>query len=101
MSSLLLTAPVVEPLSLDEAKAFLQVEHNDDDDVIAALAAGSRIHIETQTRRALITQSWRGVTAFNGAGGDGSSVIWPAIGWVTAYFGGRSLEKVAGILGRK
>ena len=57
MSSLLLTAPVVEPLSLDEAKAFLQVEHNDDDDVIAALAAGSRIHIETQTRRALITQS--------------------------------------------
>jgi uncharacterized phiE125 gp8 family phage protein len=59
MSSLLLTAPAVEPLSLDEAKAFLRVEHNDDDETIAALAAGSRIHVEAQTRCALITQSWR------------------------------------------
>jgi uncharacterized phiE125 gp8 family phage protein len=59
MSSLLLTAPAVEPLSLDEAKAFLRVEHNDDDEVIAGLAAASRIHVEVQTRRALITQSWR------------------------------------------
>src|SRR5471032_1179098 len=59
MSSLLLTAPAVEPLSLGEAKAFLRVEHNDDDDVIAALAAGSRIHVEAGTRRALVTQSWR------------------------------------------
>jgi uncharacterized phiE125 gp8 family phage protein len=59
MSSVLLTAPAVEPLSLDEAKAFLRVEHSDDDAVIAALIAGSRIHVESQTRRALITQSWR------------------------------------------
>ena len=35
MSSLLLTAPAVEPLSLAEAKAFLRVETSDDDDVIA------------------------------------------------------------------
>ena len=59
MSSVLLTVPAVEPLSLDQAKAFLRVEHGDDDDVIAALIAGSRIHVESQTRRALITQSWR------------------------------------------
>ncbi|MDO9414027.1 MAG: head-tail connector protein [Pseudolabrys sp.] len=59
MSSLLLTAPAVEPLSLAEAKAFLRVEHNDDDDVIGALIAASRIHVEAQTRRALITQTWR------------------------------------------
>ena len=49
----------VEPLSLAEAKAFLRVENSDDDDVISALIAGSRIHIEAQTRRALVTQSWR------------------------------------------
>ncbi len=42
MSSLLLTAPAVEPLSLAEAKAFLRVENTDDDDVISALIAGSR-----------------------------------------------------------
>src|SRR6185437_7391260 len=59
MSSILLTAPAIEPLTLAEAKAFLRVETNDDDDVIGALIAGSRIHVEAQTRRALITQSWR------------------------------------------
>jgi uncharacterized phiE125 gp8 family phage protein len=59
MSSILLTAPAVEPISLAEAKAFLRVEHDDDDDVIAALIAGARIYVEAQTRRALITQSWR------------------------------------------
>jgi len=59
MASILLTAPAVEPVALDEAKAFLRVEHSDDDAVIAALVAGSRIHVEAQTRRALITQNWR------------------------------------------
>ena len=59
MSSILLSGPAVEPLSLDDAKAFLKVETSDDDDVIAALIAGARIHVEAQTRRALVTQSWR------------------------------------------
>lgn len=59
MPSILLTAPTVEPLSLAEAKAFLRIEHNDDDDVIGALIASARIHVEAQTRRALITQHWR------------------------------------------
>lgn len=59
MSSILLTAPAAEPLTLAEARAFLRVETADDDDVIAALVAGARLHIEAQTRRALITQSWR------------------------------------------
>jgi uncharacterized phiE125 gp8 family phage protein len=59
MSAILLNAPAVEPVTLEEAKNFLRVEHDDDDDVIAALIAGARIHIEAQTRRALITQSWR------------------------------------------
>lgn len=59
MSAMLLTAPAVEPVSLAEGKAFVRVEHADDDDIISALIAGARIHIESQTRRALITQSWR------------------------------------------
>jgi uncharacterized phiE125 gp8 family phage protein len=46
-------------VTLAEAKAHLRVEHDDDDAVISALIAGARTHIEAQTRRALITQTWR------------------------------------------
>jgi uncharacterized phiE125 gp8 family phage protein len=59
MSSILLTPPAVEPVTLADAKAYLRVEHSDDDAVITALIAGARSHVEAQTRRALITQSWR------------------------------------------
>ncbi len=59
MSSKLLTGPAVEPVSLAEAKAHLRVEHDDEDAAILALIAGARVHIESQTRRALITQTWR------------------------------------------
>jgi uncharacterized phiE125 gp8 family phage protein len=59
MSSILLTGPSVEPLTLAEAKNYLRVEHDDDDAAVGALIAAARIHIETQTRRALITQTWR------------------------------------------
>lgn len=59
MSSILLTPPAVEPVTLAQAKAYLRVEHDDDDDVISALIAAARIHIEAQSRRALITQTWR------------------------------------------
>jgi uncharacterized phiE125 gp8 family phage protein len=58
MSSILLTPPAVEPLSLAEAKAWLRVEHDDDDALIAALVASARTHIEKETRRALIAQTW-------------------------------------------
>jgi uncharacterized phiE125 gp8 family phage protein len=59
MSSILLFGPAVEPISLAEAKAHLRVEHADDDAEILALIAGARVHVETQTRRALIAQTWR------------------------------------------
>jgi uncharacterized phiE125 gp8 family phage protein len=76
MSSILLSGPAVEPLSLDEAMAFLKVETTDDDDVIAALIAGARVHVEAQTRRALITQSWRLVR--DRWPGDGRIAVLPA-----------------------
>lgn len=59
MSALLLTPPASEPLTLVEAKAFLRVEHGDDDDVITALIAAARVHVEAMTRRALLAQTWR------------------------------------------
>jgi uncharacterized phiE125 gp8 family phage protein len=59
MSSILLTPPAVEPVTLADAKAYLRVDNDADDAVISALIAGARSHIEAQTRRALITQTWR------------------------------------------
>lgn len=73
MPSILLTPPEIEPLTLAEAKAWLRVEHDDEDDTIAALIAAARSHVEAQTRRALITQGWRLVRD-----------AWPADGRIAA-----------------
>jgi uncharacterized phiE125 gp8 family phage protein len=59
MAAILLGAPASEPLALAEAKLYLRVETDDDDDLIGALIVAARSHIETRTRRALITQTWR------------------------------------------
>ena len=59
MSALLLIPPAAEPWSVAEAKAYLRVEHGDDDAIIAALFAAARGHVEALTRRALLVQRWR------------------------------------------
>jgi uncharacterized phiE125 gp8 family phage protein len=59
MPTFLLTGPSAEPLTLAEAKNFLRVEIGEDDDLIAALIAAARIHVEAETRRALMNQTWR------------------------------------------
>jgi uncharacterized phiE125 gp8 family phage protein len=59
MSAVLLTAPAAEPLSLADAKAFLRVEHGDDDAIITALISAARHHVEALTRLGLMTQTWR------------------------------------------
>jgi uncharacterized phiE125 gp8 family phage protein len=59
MSSILLTGPVIEPVSLDEAKTFLRVEHDDDNQLITALIVSARMQLEGQGKIALISQNWR------------------------------------------
>jgi uncharacterized phiE125 gp8 family phage protein len=59
MSALLLVPPAAEPWSVADAKAYLRVEHGDDDALIASLIAAARGHVEELTRRALLTQRWR------------------------------------------
>jgi uncharacterized phiE125 gp8 family phage protein len=58
MSLLLTTPPVVEPLSLAEAKAHLRVPHADDDAYISTLIVSARLRVERQTGLRLITQNW-------------------------------------------
>lgn len=55
----LLQGPAVEPLGLDEAKAHLRLDGEDEDTLVGSLIATARSHIETALGLALITQTWR------------------------------------------
>lgn len=59
MPTILLTAPAAEPIALAEAKAFLRLEHDDEDTLVASLISAARAEIETLTRRVLVGQRWR------------------------------------------
>lgn len=59
MAAILIEAPAIEPLTLEEAKSFLRVEHSADDDLIVSLIKVARCEVESAARRALITQGWR------------------------------------------
>ncbi len=59
MSSILLSGPAAEPITLAEAKTYLRIDHDDEDGEITALIAAARAQIENTTCRALITQGWR------------------------------------------
>lgn len=58
MSLVPTSGPVLEPVSLGEAKAHLRVDHGAEDLLIASLITAARVHIELVLSRALITQSW-------------------------------------------
>lgn len=58
MALTLVTAPAVEPITLDDAKRHLRVDESDEDGHILALISAARAYAENFTRRALITQTW-------------------------------------------
>lgn len=51
-------APASQPVTLDEAKAQLNVLHADDDAYITALISAATAAVEEMSGRALITQTW-------------------------------------------
>ncbi len=50
--------PAIEPVTLEEAKAYLRVDLSDDDSLIAGLIQTAREYAESFQNRALCTQTW-------------------------------------------
>jgi hypothetical protein len=61
--------PTVEPITLIDAKAYLRVDGNDEDTVIAQLITRARAFGESVTHRALATQTIRQEWTLNAAPG--------------------------------
>lgn len=58
MATTLVTPPTVEVVTLAEAKAHCRIDIDDDDGLIAGYILDGRNYVETETRRALMTQTW-------------------------------------------
>lgn len=58
MGLTLVTGPSTEPVTLAEAKAHCRVAISDDDGLIAGYIIAARMHLETETRRAFMTQTY-------------------------------------------
>lgn len=52
------TAPATEPITRDEAKLHLRVDHDADNDWIDRAITDARQFVENHTGRALVTQTW-------------------------------------------
>ncbi|MDJ0931825.1 head-tail connector protein [Breoghania sp.] len=61
MPTLSISPPAAEPISLAEAKAFLRIDHDDEDGLIEALISAARIRVESITGRALMSQGYHTV----------------------------------------
>lgn len=56
-----LTAPAVEPLSLDDVKTYLRVEHDDDDTALTGMISAARQYAELFTGRTFVNRNWQAV----------------------------------------
>lgn len=58
MAAILTTPPLVEPVTLAEAKAHLRITHSDEDALLGALIASARRVAEARTGLCFIAQGW-------------------------------------------
>jgi len=64
------TPPATEPITLDQAKLHLRVDHADEDALISALIITARMACEDRLQRTLITTGWTwALDAFPPGGG--------------------------------
>jgi len=56
--SKLVVAPLEKPVSLDEAKLFLRIDHSDEDTLIDALIDSATTRLESEVNTKFINQTW-------------------------------------------
>lgn len=59
MVAILVTPPVAEPVTREEAKAHARIDGTEEDARVDALIAAARADVENRTGRALVAQGWR------------------------------------------
>ncbi len=59
MIPIFVDGPAVEPITLPEMKAYLRIDHEAEDDLIAGLIKAARLMVECASRRVMIEQRWR------------------------------------------
>jgi len=55
----LITPPTVEPVTVDDVKNHLHLDHDDEDVYIGLLIRAARGYAETRLRRQLVTATWK------------------------------------------
>jgi len=58
MDFVIVTAPTIEPVTVNEVKDYLRVDTNVDDSLIADLISSAREEVEDWTRRKMMVQTW-------------------------------------------
>lgn len=59
MTMFLVTPPALEPVTIAEARAFLRLSTDSEDEILGRLIATARELVEAETGLALINQTWR------------------------------------------
>lgn len=59
MRAMLIAPPPLEPASLEEAKLYLRIDQDDEDDLVRTFLVAARLLVEAASGRMLIEQSWR------------------------------------------
>jgi uncharacterized phiE125 gp8 family phage protein len=59
MTPILLSGPVVEPVTLAQMRLHLRLTTTDEDESIGRMITAARLMVEAQSRRLLLEQSWR------------------------------------------
>jgi hypothetical protein len=58
MQLFLKTAPIQEPLTLEEVKTYLRISSDQEEDYLSSLITSARAYVENATGRALLKQKW-------------------------------------------